>query len=204
MLDLAHAGVGVQAGHPEVDADHVEQQAAEADQLDEGGASAAPSAGGAGVEVAGVDDPGDERPGLLGVPAPVPAPGVVGPDGAGDDPERPDREGEQDRPVGQPVQHGGAGQVDHQALGPGGQAGGQAPLVAVRDQVHDVDDGADQEQADGDDHRGDVDGDPVGVQRGDQAAGRGVHEGDVDGQGQDDREQDEQVDVVGPELHRDG
>src|ERR1700722_3074576 len=166
--DLAHAGVGGQAGHPEVDPDDVEQQAAEADQLDEGGAPAAPAASSAGVQVAGVDDPGDERPGLLGVPAPVPAPGVVSPDGAGDDPERPDREGEQDGPVGETVQHGGAGQVHHQALGLRGQACGQAPLAAIGDQVHDVDHGADQEQADGDDHRGDVDGDPVGVQRGDQ------------------------------------
>ena len=34
----------------------------------------------------GVDEPGDDRPGLLGVPTPVGAPGGIGPDRAGDDP----------------------------------------------------------------------------------------------------------------------
>ncbi len=37
---------------------------------------------GPGVQVAGVDHPGDERPDLLRVPAPVPAPGRLGPDRA--------------------------------------------------------------------------------------------------------------------------
>ena len=60
--------------------------------------------GGAGVQVAGVDHPRDERPDLLGVPAPVATPGVLRPDRAGDERgERPDREGEGVDPVGQLV-----------------------------------------------------------------------------------------------------
>src|SRR5207244_2946753 len=68
------------------------------------GLAAPPASGGAGVQVAGVHDPGDERPGLLGIPAPVPAPGLVRPDRPGDDRERPDREREDHGPVGEPVQ----------------------------------------------------------------------------------------------------
>ena len=84
------------------DADHdrVEEQAPEPDQLDVGGPAAAPARGRAGMQVAGVHHPGDEGPGLGGVPAPVPAPGLVRPDRAGDDAERPDREREHHGPVG--------------------------------------------------------------------------------------------------------
>src|SRR5437773_25946 len=64
----------------------------------------APARGGPGVQERCVEHPGDEGPGLHRVPAPVPAPGLVGPDGTGDDAERPDREAEHDGPVGQPVE----------------------------------------------------------------------------------------------------
>ena len=70
---------------------------AKPDQGDERGAAALPAGRGPGVQVGRVDDPGDERPGLLGVPAPVAAPRVLGPDRAGDDREGPQREREGDR-----------------------------------------------------------------------------------------------------------
>ncbi len=87
------------------------------------------------MQVAGVDDPGDERPGLLRVPAPVPAPGLVRPDRPGDDAERPEREAEQHGPVGEPVERrrGRAGARSRRTRR---QPGGD-PLagVPVREQV---------------------------------------------------------------------
>src|SRR5215831_14298167 len=85
---LVDAGVAVQAGNPEVDADQVEHEAGESDELDVGRLAAPPAGRGPGVQVPGVHHPGDERPRLLGVPAPVPAPGLVRPDRPGDDRER--------------------------------------------------------------------------------------------------------------------
>src|SRR5215469_15795082 len=116
---LAHAGVGVQTADPDVDPDDVEQQAAEADQLDVARPAAPPAGRGPGVQEHRVDNPGDERPRLLGIPAPVAAPGVVSPDGPGHHPEGPNREREQDAPVGQPVQNRGGGHVPEDAGRPG-------------------------------------------------------------------------------------
>ena len=101
---LVQAGVGVQAGDDDVHHEEVERHRAEAEQVDVGGAAALPAGGRPGVQVRGVDDPGDEGPGLLRVPAPVPAPGRLGPDRAEDDAGGVDRERERDRPVGRLVQ----------------------------------------------------------------------------------------------------
>src|SRR5918994_3115953 len=79
-------------------------QARQAELGQPGGATATPAGGGPGVEVGGEHRPADERPGLLGVPAPVAAPGRLGPDGPGDDGEGPDGEAEGGRPVGQLVE----------------------------------------------------------------------------------------------------
>ena len=57
----------------------------EAEHGDPGRGGALHARRGPGVQVAGVDHPGDERPDLLRVPAPVPAPGRLGPDRARDD-----------------------------------------------------------------------------------------------------------------------
>src|SRR6266487_4795227 len=86
--------VAVEPYDPGVDGVEVEQHGGEADQAQPGGAAAPPAGGGARVQVGGEDRPDDERPGLLGVPAPVPAPGGLRPDGAGHDREGPDREAE--------------------------------------------------------------------------------------------------------------
>ena len=65
-------GVGVLARRAEeVDADEVEPQRRGTDQRQDRGVAAAPARGRAGVEVGGVDHPGDEGPHLLGVPVPV-------------------------------------------------------------------------------------------------------------------------------------
>ena len=97
-------GVGVQAGDEQVDADEVEPERGQPDHRDHRRPPAPPAGGGAGVQVSGVDHPGDQGPGLLGVPAPVAAPGVLGPDRAGGDGEGPQREGEGEEPVRQHVE----------------------------------------------------------------------------------------------------
>ena len=107
----SESGVRVQAVCEEVHAEVVDQEAGEPDQPERGRLASSPAGGRAGVQVAGVDDPGDEGPGLLGVPAPVAAPGVLGPDRAGDDGEGPQREDERVDPVGQAVEGRGVGRA---------------------------------------------------------------------------------------------
>src|SRR5712691_3243053 len=79
-------GVGMQAGDPEVDGIESEQDRDEAERGDDRRTLFLPPVGHAGVQVDREDDPRDEGKGLFGVPAPVPAPGVLAPDGAADDP----------------------------------------------------------------------------------------------------------------------
>lgn len=59
----------------------------ESDKGEEGCLAAFPSHHDPHMEVDGIDDPGDEGPGLLRVPEPVAAPGGFRPDGTGDDDE---------------------------------------------------------------------------------------------------------------------
>src|SRR6516165_9348037 len=98
----ADSGVGVQADDEDLHDQDVEDQAGEAEQLDVVRPPSAPAGGGPGVQERGVEHPGDEGPGFHRVPAPVPAPGLVGPDRAGDDTECPDGKAEHDGPVGEP------------------------------------------------------------------------------------------------------
>src|SRR5580658_4887520 len=87
----AYSRVGVQAGDEDLHDQDVERQAGEAEQLDVLRPPSAPASGGPGVQVRGVEHPGDEGPGLDRIPAPVPAPGLIRPDRARDDAEGPDR-----------------------------------------------------------------------------------------------------------------
>lgn len=69
----------------QVHAEVGEHDGGKADDGEDGCFFAAPAADESHVDKGGVDEPGDEGPGLLGVPAPVAAPGGVGPYRAGDD-----------------------------------------------------------------------------------------------------------------------
>src|SRR5918993_1218518 len=95
--------VGVLAGRREVvDPDEVEPQGPQSDQREDRGVATLPARRGAGVEVAGVDHPGDERPHLLRVPVPVARPRLVRPDRTGDEHrEGPHWEGARMHPVGE-------------------------------------------------------------------------------------------------------
>ena len=97
--------------------------------------AALPAGGGAGVQVAGVDDPGDERPGLLRVPAPVAAPRVLGPDRAGDDGEGPQRERERDDAVREHVEPVDSGSAAREPVEPVRSPAARAALAAVGDEV---------------------------------------------------------------------
>ena len=61
-----------------------EERGQEAQDGDDGGAASLPAHDDARVQVEGEHEPGDEAPDLLGVPAPVSAPGFVGPHHAED------------------------------------------------------------------------------------------------------------------------
>ena len=72
----------MQAGDEHVHADEGEGGDGQARQRPPGGHSAAQALDQAHVQPAGVVEPDDERPGFLGVPAPVAAPGIGGPESA--------------------------------------------------------------------------------------------------------------------------
>jgi RNA polymerase sigma-70 factor (ECF subfamily) len=103
-LQRTGSGIGVKSDDPDVHDEVVDDDAGEGEQRDHRGTTATPARGEASVQVAGVHQPDDERPGLLRIPAPVAAPGRLGPDGTGDHGERPDREGNRDHPVGELVE----------------------------------------------------------------------------------------------------
>src|ERR671935_2556974 len=84
------AGVAVKADDPQVDRVESDEDGDEPGAGDQRRAPASPGAQRVGVQVDGVDDPGYGGPGLLGVPAPPAAPGVLPPDGAGHSAKGPD------------------------------------------------------------------------------------------------------------------
>src|SRR3954453_13077426 len=155
-----HAGVAVQAGRDHVHERQVEDHHDQADDVPPGRAPAPPPGGRPGVQVSGVDDPGDEGPGLLRVPAPEPAPGRLRPDGTGDDREGPDRETEDGGTVRHPVECGGPGQPgDQTALRHTARHG---PLVVAEpEQVQDAGDAADEEDPEADDRGAHMDRQPL-------------------------------------------
>src|SRR5680860_599204 len=102
------------------------------------------AAGHSGVQVGAVDEPGEQRGRLLGVPAPVGAPGDLRPDRAQDDDQGEQGEADDDGAVAQLVQDGRLGQ--------------SAPALFGLDQVEAGRGEGDRERAVGDDRDGDVDG----------------------------------------------
>ena len=70
----------------------------------EGCTLALPFAGEAGVEKDGVNEPGDQGPGLFGVPTPVRSPGIAGPSRARNDTDGQERKAHSDHFVNQRIQ----------------------------------------------------------------------------------------------------
>src|SRR5699024_4350321 len=118
-------GVGVQSGDHDVDEEQVEDQHQEPGDVDPRRPLGAPPGRRARVEVHGVEDPRDERDGLLGIPTPETAPGALRPDGAQDDAHAEDRECDHRRAVRQSVE---GVRLRQRA----GQAGRPALLLALR------------------------------------------------------------------------
>ena len=115
------------------------------------------------MQIGRVHDPRDERDRLLGVPAPVPPPGLLSPDRAEDHAEPEHREREDRCPVGDPVQCLRIRQLGHDAAGEIGASGLPQPghLHQEQDAGHTRDQEHPRTQAD---HR-DVDRQPVRLQR---------------------------------------
>ncbi len=95
----------MQTSKQEVDSEIGEKNRSNADNRQPGNTAARPSPGKAGMEGQGIDKPGNDRPGLLGIPAPVGTPGLIGPDRTGDDPGRKPHKAENNGLVGQVINH---------------------------------------------------------------------------------------------------
>ena len=86
--NLLCISVGVQTTEEKVDAEIGEEDANEPDDGQPGHAVAVPPFNSTGMEESGIDKPGNQRPCLLGIPAPISAPRQICPDGSRDDPQR--------------------------------------------------------------------------------------------------------------------
>src|SRR4030042_1735346 len=92
--------VTVQSGQKIIDPEISEERGQKAEDRDQGRTAPLPTHDNSSVEVEGEDEPGDERPDLLRVPAPVGAPGLVSPDHSEDEPsQREEGKAHGDRPV---------------------------------------------------------------------------------------------------------
>lgn len=98
--------------HAEIGEHHGE----EAENGEKGDPSALPAAHRAQVEQCGINQPGDQGPGLFGIPAPVAAPGGIGPDRTGDDTGGQPEKTEDDHLVGDFIQHLQGGEMLQQAV----------------------------------------------------------------------------------------
>src|SRR5665811_1538918 len=128
--------VAVQAAEEEV-AEEGEQHTGERCYEQPCRARSYPAAGHPGVQVGAVDEPGEQRGRLLGVPAPVGAPGDLRPDRAQNDDQGEQREADDDSAVSQLVQDCRLGQ--------------SAPAFFGLDQVEASRGKGDRERAVGDD-----------------------------------------------------
>src|ERR1700731_2921308 len=113
-----------------------------------------------GMEVDGVNDPGDRGPGFFWIPPPPAAPRVLAPDGTRHGAEGPDWEAEQDGAEGQSVQGFERWQAggDPGPVQPGFDAG-----ASVFDEVERGEDEARDQDAGGRHHAGHMDLQPVAL-----------------------------------------
>ena len=101
---LLKPAVSVLSGPPDIDVDVVEEESRAGDQTEPGSLLPLPSSGDPSVEIGGIGNPGDEGPGLLGIPTPVTTPSSFCPDRSGDDGEGPDRKDECDQSIGELIE----------------------------------------------------------------------------------------------------
>ena len=160
LATTSSGGVAVDGGEENVHSHEGEDHRGEADDGEPGGAFTPPVLAQPEVEVDGVDDPGDQRPGLLGVPGPVARPRLLRPDGAADDDDGEHQEAEDHHPVAEDVAHLRFGEdlVLLAALGV--------------DEVDHADGAGQREGAVGEDRRTDVEGEPDRLQGGHEGAHR--------------------------------
>lgn len=78
--DLVQAGVGVQAGDDQVGEKQVEDYRGRGQDIDPRGLVIAPPGRGTGMQVGGIEHPGDKECGLLRIPSSKPAPRGLRPD----------------------------------------------------------------------------------------------------------------------------
>ncbi|CNM46039.1 Uncharacterised protein [Mycobacterium tuberculosis] len=146
------------------------------------------------MQVRRVHHPRDEGHRLLGVPAPVAAPGFLGPDGTEYHPEAENGEGEDRGPVGDSVQGLGIGEPPHHTRQRAFTGWLTQPRCAHKEQ--DAGDTGDQEYPRTEaDHRH-MNGQPVGLQCRHHRGGIGVEP--ASGHGEQDQHRDQQEDPQRP------
>ena len=100
---LLCGGVGMQAGQQEVHPGEGEDDKDEGDDGQPGHALALPFEAKALVQVNSIENPGNECPGLLGVPTPPAAPCLLRPDGPGENDHGEQQKAQADDPVAQVI-----------------------------------------------------------------------------------------------------
>src|SRR3990172_4909863 len=158
-LSPRQAGVGMEARQKEVDAQEREEDSAESDDREDRRLAPPPPHRQPPVEKRCVEEPRDERPRFLRVPAPVGPPGVLGPDGPRDDPQGEKGEPDRQAPVIDVVENVERGETfEHRAHF-------LAFDLFLLQKVHDSRTEGDREDGVADEQEHDVDREPIGVQR---------------------------------------
>lgn len=135
-----------------------EHHGKEAENGEKGDPSALPAPHHAQVQQRGINQPGNEGPGLFGIPSPVPAPGRIGPDGPGDNTGGQPEETEDDHLVGHFIEHLQGGEMLQQPVA--------ALFFELLDQIHDTDTEGDGEGGIADKTGHHVSDEPVALQCG--------------------------------------
>ena len=94
----------MQTNAQQIDADVANSDHHKANYSHQSGSSALPTATETGVQIGGIDQPADQGPGFLGIPAPVAAPGFIGPNRTTHDAHREHQEPNRDRAITEAVE----------------------------------------------------------------------------------------------------
>src|SRR5579872_464342 len=111
VIWLSVSSISMQSGKQVRDTKECKHHDPESQDCEVSGTASPPATSDAHVEISGINQPGNRRPRLFGVPVPVGTPGAVRPVGAGGDHQGEQGEGDTNRFVGDSVERIGIGKI---------------------------------------------------------------------------------------------